>query len=92
MNIFVYSAEMVCNKKIQKCLIRHVQMVYNYMTHPTRSTEYTAIGEKSDFSTNTIHNNSCHEMIWWPLPSQWSTCQCSSNTRSNYRHITTHAQ
>ena len=25
------------------------------------------IGEKSDFSMNPIHNNTCHEMIWWPL-------------------------
>ena len=60
--------------------------------HPTRSTEYTAIGEKSDFSMNTIHNNICHEMIWWPFQSKWSTCQCSSNTRSDYRHIVMHAQ
>ena len=28
-----------------------------------------------------------HETIWWPLQSKWSTCQCSSNTRSNYRDI-----
>ena len=40
---------------------------------------------------NPIHNNTCHEMIWWPLQSKWSTCQCSSNTRSNYRHIAMHA-
>ena len=32
MNIFVYGAKIVCDKKIQKCLIRHVQMVYNCMT------------------------------------------------------------
>ena len=54
-------------------------------------TEHTAIGEKSDFFTNPIHNNACHEMIWWPLQSKWSTCQCSSNTRSHYRHTTSHA-
>ena len=32
MNIFVYGAEIVCDKEIQKSLIMHVQMVYNCMT------------------------------------------------------------
>ena len=36
---------------------------------------------------NSIHNNTCHETIWWLLQSKWSTCQCSSNTRSDYRNI-----
>ena len=39
------------------------------------------------FFTNPIHNNICHEMIWWPLQSKWSTCQFSSNTRSNNRNM-----
>ena len=78
-------------KKTQKCLTRHVQMVCSYMTS-TGFTKHNAIGEKSDFSMNSIHNNTYHEMIWWPLQSKWSTCQCSSNTRSNYRNIALHAQ
>ena len=60
--------------------------------HPTGFTTHNAIGEKSDFSLNSIHHNTHHEMIWWPLQSKWSTCQCSSNTRSNYRHLASHAQ
>ena len=78
-------------QKNKKCQIRHVQIVYNYMTS-TRSTEYTALREKGDFSTNTNHNNITHEMIWWSLQSKWSSCQCPSNTRSNYRNIATHAK
>ena len=35
--------------------------------HATGFTEDIAIGEKSYFSTNSIHNNSCHETIWYPL-------------------------
>ena len=59
--------------------------------HPTGFTKHISTGEKSNFSTNSIHNNTCHEMIWWPLQSKWSTCQCSSNTRWNYRNIALHA-
>ena len=77
MNSFVYAAETAYNKKTQKCLTRH----------PTGFTKHNAIQEKSDFSMNSIHNNTYHEMIWWPLQSKWSTCQCSSNTRSNYRKL-----
>ena len=55
-------------KKQQKCLTRHVQMVCSYMTSH-RFTKHNAIGEKSDFSTNSIHNNTHHEMIWWLLQS-----------------------
>ena len=51
-----------------------------------------AIGEKSDFSMICIHKNTYYKMTWWPLQSKWSTCQCSSNTRSNYRNIALHAQ
>ena len=47
--------------------------------------------ERSHFSMNSIHNNTSHEMIWWPLQSKWSTCQCSSNTRSNNRYIASYA-
>ena len=79
-------------KTKQKCLIRHVQIVYNYMTSHKIYRIYCHWREESDFSMNPIHNNTCHEMIWWPLQSKWSTCQCSGNTRSNYRHIAMHAQ
>ena len=50
----------------KECLTRHVQIVYSCMTG---STEHTAIGEKTDFSTNPIHNNTYHETIWWPSQS-----------------------
>ena len=72
----------------KKCLTRHVQMVCSYLTpHRIYKTQC-----QSDFSMNSIHDNTHHEMIWWPLQSKWSTCQCSSNTRSNYRHIASQAQ
>ena len=46
--------------------------------HTKGFTEHIAIGEKSDFSTNPIYNNTSHETISWPLQSKWSTCQCIS--------------
>ena len=81
MNIFIYTAETVWDKKTNKNAWSGMWKWSTIAWHPTRSTENTAIGEKSDFSTNPIHNNTCHEMIWWPLQSKWSICQCSSNTR-----------
>ena len=77
-------------QKNQRCQTRHVQMVLRYMTSQG-FTKHISIGEKSYFSMNPIHNNTCHEIIWWPLQSKWSTCQCTSNTRSNYRNIDLHA-
>ena len=43
--------------------------------HPTGFTKYISIVEKSYFSMNSIHSNTCHEMIWWPLQSKWGPCQ-----------------
>ena len=91
MNSFVYTAETAYNKKTQKCPTWHVQMVCSYMTSHRIYKTY-AIGEKSDLSMNSIHNNTYHETIWWPSQSKWSICQCSSNIRSNYRNIASHAQ
>ena len=71
MNSFVYTAETAYDKKKkikkkQKCLTRYVQVVCSYMTSH-RIYKHIVIGEKSYFSTNSIHNNTCHETIWWPL-------------------------
>ena len=38
--------------------------------NPTGFTKHIAIGDKSDLSMNSIHNNTCHEMIWWSLQSK----------------------
>ena len=85
-NIYVIN-QFICiwcrnSLKSQRCLTRHVQMVCSCMTSHNIY-KHTAIGEKSDFSTHSIHYNTCHEVIWWPLQNKWSICQCSSNTRSN---------
>ena len=77
-------------QKYQRCLTRHVQMVCSYMTSHRIYRTYCHRREGL-FSMNPIHNNTNYERIWWPLQIRWSTCQCSSNTRSNYRHIVLHA-
>ena len=39
---------------------------------------------------NSIHNNPCHEMIWWPLQSKWSTCQLFPATLDQIIEILPH--
>ena len=90
MNSFVHAAETAYNKKTKDA--RPGTCKWSAVTwHRTGFSKHIAIGEMSYFSMNSIHNSTSHEMIWWPLQSKWSTCQCSSNTRSNYRNIASHA-
>ena len=76
-------------KKHQKCLACAIGLQLHNI--PQDLQNILALERRVNFSMNTIHNNTCHEMKWWPLQSKWSTCQCSSNTRSNYRNIALHA-
>ena len=75
MNTFVYAAEAAYDKKKPRMPDHTCTSSLQLHDIPQDLQNIFSIGEKSDFSMNSIHDNICHETIWWPLQTKWSTCQ-----------------